>query len=91
MLRGLKVLREDTTGRRAWIGWTGQHVTRDVLASKKTKAKGPRSVSYVSLIDGLQRRRRFFEIVSPQERRQIRDEYERVLGPELRRLQSRTG
>ena len=31
LLRGLRVLRVEPNGRRAWIGWEGQHVTRDVL------------------------------------------------------------
>lgn len=32
MLRGLRVLQVEPTGRRAWIGWEGQHTTRDVFA-----------------------------------------------------------
>lgn len=31
LLRGLRVLRVEPNGRRAWIGWEGQHVTRNVL------------------------------------------------------------
>jgi len=31
LLRGLRVLRVEPNGRRAWIGWEGQHVTRPVL------------------------------------------------------------
>lgn len=31
MLRGLRVLRVEPTGRRAWIGWEGQHTTRNVI------------------------------------------------------------
>lgn len=32
MLRGLRVLRVEPSGKRAWIGWEGQHTTRNVFA-----------------------------------------------------------
>lgn len=32
LIRGLRVLRVEPTGRRSWIGWEGQHTTRDVFA-----------------------------------------------------------
>lgn len=36
MLRGLRVLRVEPTGRRAWIGWEGQHTTRNVIGLAPT-------------------------------------------------------
>ena len=123
LLRGLRVLRVEPNGRRAWIGWEGQHVTRNVLAGfgatrfrqvsqglvsrldqrplsrqesafidragKQARAT-LRTVSYLDLVGGIERKRAFFAIRSRKERAEIIEVYRRTVRDGIqRRLNAR--
>lgn len=89
LLRGLRVLRVEPSGRRAWIGWEGQHVTRNRLGSKQARAT-LRTVSYLDLVGGIERKRAFFAIRSRKERAEIVEVYRRTVRDGIqRRLNAR--
>jgi len=86
MLRALRVLGV-VSGRRAVIGWEGQHVARPLRMPLKPgtpkgnprTARGVTRVSYRDLVEGLSRKRLFFAIVTRAEQSEVRAEYRRSL------------
>lgn len=89
MLRALRVLRVDPRGQRIWIGWEGQHTTRNVLGGYSAGRFLQIDQGRVSALDARPLRKKeaaFVKRASAQSRAQILSTPYAVLVPRLDRL-----